>query len=883
MFSIYGYKFCTAINLESAAWFPGYIDGLKPLYANGHEFMDHSPNHTTCMILLSDIADTSIYYGNPFVDHINENRICFKWESINTTTIQGEGPVNIYDNVVISVNPGEFYDFFYPEYIPMIFLPLTNQVYTYSTIQNINPLDPDTLTLLSLWEEPVNLGTHLNIPYHKLTSFDVKMPQEVLVMLGQRVLSLCESHSMQRPYTWIQPFGNFPLLHKYELAQSMGAQLGYTGGATYQNESYKTYNEYNPDDDKQFAMMFWDFSTTQLTAKENKAWIANGIAKHLLLISQNHFLPNTPTWQAYMQRTDSLLEWIHVHDIPVLTQQEWTSMLFDSLTNPFINVFPLLQTDLNDDQIPDGYELQDGIMINFDGVPQSGNKSIELTAWGNFFKITESGGLAKGPNTFTIYTKGGPGNIVWLWISYPETGETSTISIPAEEYEWTKFTTTIIIPEEASVVNFEMECHEYTGGKVRISGMDLRVAARPVVLHKVTSLMTNQQFPVIDLDTIIYDPNYSLQDLTITITNSGVLNHELDTLAGTLWVYKPSSFWEGSDSLLLKAVNPEGGADSSWLTFTATVTEICKGQSITLNLLNPPEGSTFLWTADPPDPSLVQPTVQNPTVSPQQTTDYSVAVNAPGGTYYENITVTVYLGEDVTLSGPMPACCANAPPVQLYGDPPGGVFSGPGVSGSIFTPALAAIGPNMLYYSVTDPSGCQGEDSLLVIIHPIPQVYLPPDTQVCHWQTVTLNAGYGYDSYLWSTGEMTPAVNINASGMSPDSTRLITLIVTKNGCPAFDTTLIRFKACTGIHTGDHDVACLQIYPNPVYSSLTIENNCSRQTIQGRIIDIVGNEIRSLQIQPGKNSIDLQSVPSGIYLLSVQENELSIVRRIVKIP
>jgi len=896
LFSIYGYKFSTAICLESATWTPGYIDGLKQIWAKGHEFMDHAPNHSTCEIILTNIADTAIYHGNPFVDHINENLICFKWESVDTTTIQGEGPINISGNQVISALPGEFHDFYGQQYIPMLFLPLTNQVYTWTNLQNVNPLDPDSLTLISLWEEPVDLEPHSNIPYHQLTSFDVRMPEEVPVMLGERILDICDAYNMERPYNWIQPYGNFPLLYKSDVKQTMGNQLGYIGGATYHDEAYKTYLEYNPANDNQFAMMFWDFSTTQLTAKENKKLIANGIAKHLLLIDQNHFMPTKVSWLSFLQRTDSLLSWLNANHIPVLTQRQWVSMLFDSVNNPFVNIFPLLQTDLNDDQIPDGYDLEQGVMIYNDGVPQSDNRSVQLTSQGTFFRIRGLGGLEKGTNNFSFYTRGAPGNIIWLRLFFPETGSGDIFPFPADSAEWTHQTLTMNIPENVSVVDIELECHTYTSGEVRISGMEMRGIAKPVIQQESVSLMTNQQFPLIALDTVIYDPNYPLQQLTVSITNPGVLNYNLNMQAGTLWVYKPSSFWTGHDSLKLTATNPQGGSGSSWLKFTATLADICKGQAITLNLLNPPAGATFLWTATPPDPSLVQPTIANPTVSPQQTTYYNVNVNAPGQSYSDDLTVYVHLMGNVILYGPLPAYCANASWVQLSGIPAGGVFSGPGVVGAIFYPTLAPIGPNTLRYKITTYSGCEGEDTLVVTIQPIPQLFLPPDSIVCHWQTIILDAGEGYDTYLWSTGEMTSSIAVNATGMSADSTRRITLIVTKNGCPAFDTTLVRFKACTGIDSRMPGSSCIHIYPNPVSSTLTIEYDCSNQSVTGttpaitgnkpvnvKILDIIGNELLTRQLLPGKNSWDIGALPSGLYILSIMGEGIAVTTRFVKIP
>ncbi len=884
LFTIYNYKFCTAMCLESASWEVGYLEKMKQYWAKGHEFMDHTPSHSTCSIILTKINDTSIYHGNPFVDHINYDSICFKWESVDTTTVQGEGLVSIYNNLVVSDSPGGFQDLYYPVYIPMLFIPLTNQVYTWTNLRNSNPNDPDSLTILSMWEEYVDLGQQTHIPLHKLTSYDVVMPWDVYVLLGERTLQLCNMYTIDRPWDWIHPFGDFPQCHNNTVAQTFGAELGYTGGATDADESYKTYGEYNPDNDKQFAMIFGNFSSTGLSLEKNKQIIADGIAKHLLLISENHFFPNAATWHQYLQQVDSLLTWLQTNNIPVFTQTQWKSLLFDSLTNPFINIFPLLQTDINSDLNPDGYELTDGIMIQDDGVPQSGNKSIQVTtdSWASFFKIKTLGGLAKGVNKFSFYSKGSPGTLVWLFLTYPETGLTETLSFPADSAEWTYHSAPVDIPENVSVINIEMKAQPDSSADTRISGMDLHIVAGPVVASVSISLMTNEQLQPISLDTLIYDPNYSLQQLTLSITNPGVLDYDLDTVAGILWVFKPSSFWTGSDSLKLTAINPEGGVGSAWLKFTATIVDICKGQTITLHLLNPPAGSTFLWTATPPDPSLVEPTAANPTVSPAQTTYYSVTVNATGQPYTENLTVYVHLVENVILSGPLPAYCANAGPVQLHGTPAGGIFSGNGVVDDYFYPTLASVGPNTLRYTATDPSGCEGEDTLVVTIYPIPQLFLPPDSTICHWQTIILDAGVGYDTYLWSTGSTSSYTEVNATGMI-DSTSHITLIVTKNGCPGFDTTIVHFKACTGIDSRMPDAGCLIVYPNPVSTTLTVEWDCLTPNLTGAIFDPLGIKLLTFNLLPGKNIVDTGAIPSGVYILSVKGEEIAVTTRFVKIP
>src|SRR5690606_25359489 len=46
--------------------------------------------------------------------------------------------------------------------------------------------------------------------------------------------------------------------------------------------------------------------------------------------------------------------------------------------------------------------------------------------------------------------------------------------------------------------------------------------------------------------------------------------------------------------------------------------------------------------------------------------------------------------------------CVNATPVTLAGTPAGGVFSGPGVTGTTFDPATAGVGSHTITYDYTD-------------------------------------------------------------------------------------------------------------------------------------------------------------------------------------
>jgi gliding motility-associated-like protein len=85
------------------------------------------------------------------------------------------------------------------------------------------------------------------------------------------------------------------------------------------------------------------------------------------------------------------------------------------------------------------------------------------------------------------------------------------------------------------------------------------------------------------------------------------------------------------------------------------------------------------------------------------------------------------------------------------------------------------------YWLEIEQNGCKVRDTIKVSAKPKPIVSLGIDTTFCKFKPVVLATGNtGYDSYLWSTGEVTPTILVNQTG-----TYYVT--VTKSDCEASDT------------------------------------------------------------------------------------------------
>lgn len=69
------------------------------------------------------------------------------------------------------------------------------------------------------------------------------------------------------------------------------------------------------------------------------------------------------------------------------------------------------------------------------------------------------------------------------------------------------------------------------------------------------------------------------------------------------------------------------------------------------------------------------------------------------------------------------------------------------------------------------------------------------------------------------------------------------------------------------------VVAIQAYPNPVRDVLTL--NIQKENIQILLADQSGKTIQRLSVQPGQHSINMQSLPTGIYQLAIFEGGVRI--------
>ncbi len=155
------------------------------------------------------------------------------------------------------------------------------------------------------------------------------------------------------------------------------------------------------------------------------------------------------------------------------------------------------------------------------------------------------------------------------------------------------------------------------------------------------------------------------------------------------------------------------------------------------------------------------------------------------------VTVTMLSASFTTLAS---SYHLNAAPVTLTGNPAGGTFSGPGITGNTFDPAAAGVGgPYTITYSYDDQgpfSSCtvvvSQQTSVTQACTPPPAVITPNGpTTFCQNGSVVLNANTGTGlTYQWFRGSIGITAATSSSlivGISGDYTVVVT---DASGCSA---------------------------------------------------------------------------------------------------
>jgi len=159
---------------------------------------------------------------------------------------------------------------------------------------------------------------------------------------------------------------------------------------------------------------------------------------------------------------------------------------------------------------------------------------------------------------------------------------------------------------------------------------------------------------------------------------------------------------------------------------------------------------------------------------------------------------------------------------------------------------------------------------------------LGPDTTICGDASITLDAGAGFASYMWSTNATSQTINVDSNGIGYNTATYIVEVYDNLNCNNSDTINITFENCNSINNINNDLFVMSIYPNPSKGQFTIESNSTEiRQLDMSIMNSTGKLIKRKSITNNagtfKENIDLSTFPKGIYFIKLSNgtNEKSI--------
>jgi hypothetical protein len=115
---------------------------------------------------------------------------------------------------------------------------------------------------------------------------------------------------------------------------------------------------------------------------------------------------------------------------------------------------------------------------------------------------------------------------------------------------------------------------------------------------------------------------------------------------------------------------------------------------------------------------------------------------------------------------------------------------------------FAQLAPTQTYtVTGTDANGCTATDQVTLTINTVPDIDLGADITICG-TTQSLDAGAGFASYLWSTGETTQTIDVTATG-----TYSVTVNNTNCNATSTDDILVTINPIPTVNAGANQTVC----------------------------------------------------------------------------
>lgn len=292
---------------------------------------------------------------------------------------------------------------------------------------------------------------------------------------------------------------------------------------------------------------------------------------------------------------------------------------------------------------------------------------------------------------------------------------------------------------------------------------------------------------------------------------------------------------------------------------------ICRGQSA---ILSASGGGTYLWNTSA--------STQQITVSPTQSTDYTVTVTKDGCSNSAKVRVTV--NSATANAGPDQSICAGQ--IALLTASGGSTYKW---SNNATTTSIAISPTATQVFTVTvTQNDCEAIDQVTITVNPNPSIKKDSSqfkAGVKSFIAVSVSGGKAPYQYQWFRNDTLISTREDLTGLKTGIYKLA--VSDANGCTA------GFAPELFIITSTRDAAGvvdLKIYPNPTQGQVRIEGKLKKkETVQVRLLEATGKYIWKSDIKIANEFLyapDLSTLAPGIYIIQLDVSGTLVYRKLI---
>lgn len=211
------------------------------------------------------------------------------------------------------------------------------------------------------------------------------------------------------------------------------------------------------------------------------------------------------------------------------------------------------------------------------------------------------------------------------------------------------------------------------------------------------------------------------------------------------------------------------------------------------------------------------------------------------------------------------------------GAPPGGTYTGIGVSGTSFNPVIAGNGVHGVYYNYTNSNNCTSTVSHTLMVNAMPVVTF---TSLGFPDSVCYDAGVQTLSGATPSGGTYSGPGVSGSSFDPTllgtGTYTISYLYTNAAnCSDSATHNVTVKICNTTGISGYPSSHLILYPNPAQNSCVIRSPKPLGAVT--IYNSLGRKMLEFDTSDVQAPLDLSDFPKGVYVLLAGDERIRFVR------